>query len=396
MGKFLVLFSVLILFWVLITMIKEHNDQIHIVALNELHINTSSTDLYFKYDALFESKTSAINEHLINFYDIRYFGDIEIGDQPFTVIFDTGSSNLWVPSVLCAACNVDHKFDVSKMRGNVIQNEIFSIRYGSGLTAKGIVVRDQIKVAAFEGIVEFGVVNDARLQPKQPSDGILGMGYRILSDDDIEPIMETLGIYQFAFDLHRGELTLGGYDTSRDIFWVDLISESYYMIGLHSISVDDRQFNAANVAIVDTGTSLLVGPLRESMALAESIGAILNEQSGQWMVDCSEKESLREIEIEIMDGKGSSTTFVLNPRDYVLNLNGFCYVGIQGLPNLSFWILGDTFIRRYYTVFDMKSNRVGFSGFDADSVHARHSDGDQRCTSHTSLLLAVTLMLLVY
>lgn len=87
---------------------------------------------------------------LLNSFDTSYHGPIALGNPPqnFTVVFDTGSSNLWVPSEGCrsTSCQV-HKRYSSKNSLTFIQNGAkFDISYGTGFV-RGHMSKDSLHVA---------------------------------------------------------------------------------------------------------------------------------------------------------------------------------------------------------------------------------------------------------
>ena len=71
--------------------------------------------------------------------DLLWTGQLTIGNPPqtFVVDFDTGSSDLWVPSISCGDCGGQNKYDPSKSSVSQQQSGSFQISYGDGSSSSG-------------------------------------------------------------------------------------------------------------------------------------------------------------------------------------------------------------------------------------------------------------------
>ncbi|XP_030158466.1 cathepsin E isoform X2 [Lynx canadensis] len=194
------------------------------------------------------------NEPLINYMDTEYFGSISIGSPPqnFTVIFDTGSSNLWVPSVYCTspACKTHARFYPSQSNTYSALGNHFSIQYGTG-SLSGIIGTDQVYV---EGLLVVGQqFGESVTEPGQTFvnaefDGILGLGYPSLAVGGVTPVFDNMmaqnlvdipmfSVYMSS-DPESGvgsELIFGGYDHSHfsgNLNWVPVTKQGYWQIAL--------------------------------------------------------------------------------------------------------------------------------------------------------------------
>ncbi|XP_047697166.1 cathepsin E isoform X2 [Prionailurus viverrinus] len=194
------------------------------------------------------------NEPLINYMDTEYFGSISIGSPPqnFTVIFDTGSSNLWVPSVYCMspACKTHARFYPSQSNTYSALGNHFSIQYGTG-SLSGIIGTDQVYV---EGLLVVGQqFGESVTEPGQTFvnaefDGILGLGYPSLAVGGVTPVFDNMmaqnlvdipmfSVYMSS-DPESGvgsELIFGGYDHSHfsgNLNWVPVTKQGYWQIAL--------------------------------------------------------------------------------------------------------------------------------------------------------------------
>jgi len=348
--------------------------------------------LLHKYSPQSVDAAGSTTVYLTDYEDTQYYGPITLGTPPqnFTVVFDTGSSNLWVPSVNCAvtdfACRTHNQYNSSQSSTYVANGQSFSIEYGSG-SLKGYLSQDTL------GVGDFSIVNQVFAEATQEPgltfvaakfDGILGLAFESISVDHVTPVFYNMMSQELvAQDLFSvwlsqsdtasvgGELLFGAIDPSRytgSVSYVPLTVETYW-----EFHMDDFQESGSSLgwcstaspckAIADTGTSLITGPTSYMDSLNKQLGAFVLLGEGIFP-NCDILTTGPTITI-VLNG----VDFPLLPTDYVIQVTEdgvtTCVSGFYGLdippPNGPLYILGDVFIAKYYTIFDYGNKQVGFA-----------------------------------
>lgn len=237
---------------------------------------------------------------LTNYLGAQYYGAIEIGSpkQEFTVVFDTGSSNLWVPSAKChlsLACFFHHRYQSSKSTTYQADGTSFSIQYGTG-SMQGFLSVDDVTLGDLT--VKGQTFAEATKEPSitflaAECDGILGLGFKEISVNRVEPVWYNLLNQKlvrkpvFSFWLNRnaskgekgGELVLGGVDPDHfkgEHTYTPVTRKAYWQFEMGDVLLggESTGFCAGGcAAIADSGTSLLAGPVGIVAEINHAIGA---------------------------------------------------------------------------------------------------------------------------
>lgn len=319
---------------------------------------------------------------LTNYLNAQYYTEIQIGTpgQPFKVILDTGSSNLWVPSTDCSslACYLHSKYDHGASSTYKANGSDFAIRYGSG-SLEGYVSQDTLQLGDL--IIPKQDFAEATSEPGLAFafgkfDGILGLAYDTISVDKIVPPVYNainnglLDEPRFAFYLgdadkseDGGVATFGGIDKSHytgKITWLPVRRKAYWEVKFNGIGLGDEYAELENTgAAIDTGTSLIALPSGIAEILNSEIGA-KKGFSGQYSIECATRDNLPDLTFNF-DGYN----FTLSPYEYTLEVSGSCISAFTPLdfpaPIGPLAIIGDSFLRKYYSIYDLGNNAVGLA-----------------------------------
>ncbi|SZF03363.1 unnamed protein product [Blumeria hordei] len=318
-----------------------------------------------------------------NFMNAQYFAEITIGNPPqsFKVVLDTGSSNLWIPSQSCnsIACFLHNTYDSSSSQTYHKNGSDFSIQYGSG-SLSGFVSRDVVNIGDIE--IKDQLFAEATSEPGLAFafgrfDGILGLGYDSISVNRIPPPFYNM-IEQnlldepvFAFYLGASEdensspsvITLGGTDPdhySGRLIEIPLRRKGYWEVDFDSFTFGSETVPLEDTGIIlDTGTSLITLPSDIAELLNSEIGA-QKGFGGQYSIDCNKRDTLPDITFNL-----AGYDFTISAYDYILEIQGSCISSFTGMdfpkPIGPLAILGDVFLRRWYSVYNVGNGTVSLA-----------------------------------
>ncbi|KAI8326168.1 acid protease [Martensiomyces pterosporus] len=329
--------------------------------------------------------------------DYYYYGYIGVGNPPqkFSVIFDTGSSNIWVPGKACqsTACVEHRRFNPSASSSFANTGQKIEIQYGTGFIA-GEVGMDTVKVA--DAVIltnqSFATTNleDKTFElPRSQFDGLFGLGFTGGSEGGVRAPVDAmvedriLSEPLFGVKLYRsstkanGEITFGSYDKAYkdklswldvygNLFWVTTMEGIYYgnepknyLYGADKVNsqsshlTPQEKARASRKALLDTGSSLMYGDPFTLAGMSARIGA--DVMSGE--LPCSSVPLLKPFHF-VLGGKN----FSMMPSEYVYHdeVNDICEV--QWMPVSEYlWVLGIPFLQSHYSVYNIKERKIGLA-----------------------------------
>ncbi|KAG0032250.1 hypothetical protein BGZ81_011342 [Podila clonocystis] len=308
-----------------------------------------------------------------------YYGQVQIGNPPqsFDVVFDTGSSDLWIPSSRCEedGCLSHQRFVGASSSSYETTNpeKSFEIEYGTGDVA-GVISEDIITMGDVPSKtpIRFAEsLTSSALFDRAVFDGVFGLAYQEMSSSGETPPFLAMaeqkamhnGVFGFYMGDGKGELSLGGYDGSKiagnDVLWSNVVKKGYWEIKMQRVKSNNADFLKTPVhAIVDTGTTQIIMPVDLARHLhSRVLPGAKHIHDGIYSLPCNGKD-MPTLRLQI-EGK----YLEVPPSLYTLQevAPGRCMSGFAGEEvDGTAWILGDVFLRSVYSIFDFDNDRVGF------------------------------------
>lgn len=361
-----------------------------------------------------------------------YFINVTLGTpaQSLRLHLDTGSSDLWVntgSSPLCkqssSPCSFAGTYNANSSSSYKYLGSYFNISYVDGSGASGDYVTDTIDIGGTTLTdFQFGVGYSST-----SSQGILGIGYtanevqvgraelspynnlpaKMASDGTIKSNAYSLWLNDL--DSNTGSILFGGIDTEQfegELKTLPIQSEgsvySEFLITLTGLYMGDEAVatNQALAVLLDSGSSLTYLPDSMVETIYQKVSAKYDTSEGAAYIACSMANSndsirfnfsepiievsMNELVLELVTSSGKRPTFQDGTEA--------CLFGIAPAGSGTN-VLGDTFLRSAYVVYDLANNQISLAQTTFNSTThnvVEISSGSHAVPSATAVTNAVS------
>lgn len=311
---------------------------------------------------------------------------MKVGGRKINLLVDTGSSDTIILTDTFQSCHQAGSF--CSMFGTVHNwNRLnppqrFNARFASGMSISGEIVSATFTFSSQSvDDVRFGVPTS----PPTLDHNVLGLGYPInehvegSSYPNFPYAIKNQGLIKTAAyslwlnsaSASAGSILFGGIDTSKfngklTTFKVRSERGQYeqFLLQIKSVSFAGKKIPGSYLAVVDSGYTGSSFPLN----LAQSIWAAagihdthIDQATGYPMVDCNFGDSLN---VPFMDFDLGSANFRIPMTELLVRIApGQCLLGIAAASSTAKNqpLLGVTFLRSVYAVFDLYNNEVSLA-----------------------------------
>lgn len=342
---------------------------------------------------------------------LQYYGEISVGTPPqvFKVIFDTGSGHLLLPSANCesAACS-DHRIFLENASSTVIpigwvdeprtravddtdrDTQVIGFAMGE---VTGQYARDDVCLGSACAVADFVEMTEESDNPFKMAewDGVLGLGQKLSDAQEFNVFgvlaqNATPALHRPMFAVYLGrlveddaEITFGDYRQERmasPLKWVNVSEEGYWQFQFSDFVVDGKPTGLCSKygtrqcqGVLDTGSSLMMGPTD----VVDSLTTLL-KFGDDTRTNCTDSQTFPKLGFMI-----GGELLEMEPDDYMDRShaprqpkgNGTCWAHLMPVGDTGrgpIFVLGMPFMRAFYTVYDVKENRIGIA-------RAKHGGG---------------------
>lgn len=350
-----------------------------------------------------------------------YFATVSVGNPPqnLTLQIDTGSSDVWVPWVNAPICTDTATggcplgtFDPKNSETlEVIGQGLFQIKYVDGSGASGDYISDEFEIGGAKlDNFTMGLAMKASV-----NFGLVGVGYAA-NEASIETINQEYPnlpialnqagmINSVAYSLwlndlgsSTGNILFGGIDTEKyigDLTRINIIKSSSednftdFTVALTSITASSPSGTDTLTSssfpiktVLDSGTTLSYLPQDIAEQMWREVGATYTPATKSATLPCSFHSSPGSFSFGFAGDKGPRVNVTMD--ELVLDLETgrgplyesgvfkgqeICDFGIQNYTG-DVYILGDTFLRSAYVVYDLVNNEIGIAATDFNSTES--------------------------